>query len=71
MSGSIYLYQFLSLYPIFPVSAFIFFTLTYNIPIIFTVIPLYTIINPIHYTGYTALLTTLHSLLVRCATMLL
>jgi len=66
-----YLYQSVLLSPIFPVSAFIFLTLPYNIPILFTVIPLYTIISPICCTGYTAFLTTLHSLLVRCATMLL
>jgi len=43
------------------VSAFIFLTLTCNIPILFTVIPQRIIISLIHYTGYTALLKTLHS----------
>jgi len=44
---------------IFTVSAFIFLTLTPNIPILFTAIPQH-IISPIDCTGYTRLLKTLH-----------
>ena len=47
---------------IFTVSAFIFFVLTPNIPIL-TVIPQHTIIiSPIHCIGYTALHKTFHNL---------
>ena len=46
---------------IFTVSAFISLTLIPNIPTLFTAIPQQTIISPIHCTGYTALLSTLHS----------
>jgi len=46
---------------IFTVSAFIFLALTPNIPILFTAISQHIIISPIHCTGYTALLRTLHS----------
>jgi len=42
------------------VSAFIFLTLTTNIPTIFTAIPQH-IISPIHYIGHTALLKTLNN----------
>ena len=45
---------------IFTVSAFIFFTLTPNIPILFAAIPQHFIIILIQCTGYTALLRTLH-----------
>jgi len=45
---------------IFMVSAFIFFTLCPNDPIIITAVPQH-IINLVHCIGYTALLKTLHS----------
>jgi hypothetical protein len=40
---------------IFTVSAFIFLTLTPNIPILFTAIPQHTVISLIHFVGWTAL----------------
>ena len=46
---------------IFTVSAFIFFTLTLNIPILFLAITQYIIISPIHFSRYTALLKSLHT----------
>ena len=46
---------------IFIVSAFIFLTLIPNISILFTAIPQYIIISPIHCIEYTALLKTLHN----------
>jgi len=58
MSDSISLYQSVSV-STFTVSAFIFPTLTPNIPILFTTIPQH-IISLIHCTGYTALLKILH-----------
>jgi hypothetical protein len=48
-------------FSMFTVSAFIFLTLTPNIPILLTTIPQHTIISPVHYIEYTALLKTLHS----------
>jgi len=51
-------------------SAFIFLTLTANIPTVFTAPP-QRINNPIHSIGYTALLKTLQSLLMRYTAMLL
>jgi len=46
-------------FSIFTVSAFIFLTLTVNIPIFFTAIPQH-IVSLIHCTGYSTLLNTLH-----------
>ena len=46
---------------IFTVSAFIIFTLTPNIPILFTAIPQRIIISPIHFIRCTALLKSLHT----------
>jgi len=47
--------------PIFTVIALIFCMLTLNIPILFTAIPQNIVISPIHNTGYSALLKTLHN----------
>jgi hypothetical protein len=44
----------------FTVSAFIFLTLTPNIPILFTAISQHNIVRPIHCIRYAALLKTLH-----------
>ena len=70
MADSNYLHQSVPLSN-FTVSAFIFLTLTPNIPILFTAIPQHITISPIHCNGQTALPKTLQSLLVRCAAMLL
>ena len=53
----------------FIVSVFIFLTFTPNTPNLFIAIPQH-IISPIHSIGYTALLETLHSHVVRCTAML-
>jgi len=61
MSDSICHYQSVSLSP-FTVSAFICFTLTANIPILFTAIPPYiNIISPIECMWYKSLIKTLHN----------
>ena len=52
---------------IFTVSAFIFLTLTPNIPILLTAIPQHIIISPIHCIGYSTSLNPALSLLESCA----